>query len=73
MTRRRTLREMEREIAASDPGLYAFYLSFTRRTEGDEMPRAEKAKAWPARMLARLRPRRAHDRIIRHAGPPRWR
>jgi hypothetical protein len=37
----RTLRELERDIAGSNPGLYAFFLSFNRRGEGRDMPQTE--------------------------------
>jgi hypothetical protein len=38
----RILRRIERDIAASDPGLDALYLGFARRTGGRDMPRMEK-------------------------------
>jgi hypothetical protein len=37
----RTLREIERDIADSTPGLYAFFLSFNRRAYGRDMPQTE--------------------------------
>jgi Protein of unknown function (DUF3040) len=51
---RRTLREMERNLIASDPRLDDFFLSFTLRTRRRKMPRAERIRSWPFRMLARL-------------------
>jgi hypothetical protein len=45
----RTLREVERDIAASEPGLYAFFVSFNRRGAGREMPGTEQTPAEPRR------------------------
>ena len=52
--RRRTLREIERHVAASDPRLDDFFLSFTVRTRRCTMPRAERVLPWPFRVLTRL-------------------
>jgi hypothetical protein len=52
--RRRTLRGIERELAASEPGLHAFFLSFNARTGERDRPRVERIAPWPVRMLARL-------------------
>jgi hypothetical protein len=57
----RTLREIERDIADSAPGLYAFFLSFNRRGFGRDMPRTEDTEDFgPGRLrrLARLGRRR---------------
>ena len=54
--RLRTLRDIEQDLAASDPGLSEFFLSFTARADGVEMPRAERVARWPFRMLGRRRP-----------------
>ena len=58
----RNLRGIEAELAASDPGLHAFFVSFTSRAGvrevPTEMPRADRAAPWPFRLLARLRPGR---------------
>jgi hypothetical protein len=58
----RTLRGIEAELAASDPGLHAFFVSFTSRAGvpevPSEMPRADRAARWPFRLLAWLRPAR---------------
>jgi hypothetical protein len=51
--RLRTLRDIEQDLAASDPGLSEFFLSFTVRADGVEMPRAERVARWPFRMLGR--------------------
>ena len=52
--RLRTLRGIERELAASEPGLHAFFLSFNARAGQRDRPRVERIAPWPARMLARL-------------------
>jgi hypothetical protein len=49
----RVLRRTERDLAASDPGLNAFFFEFTSRAGGCEMPRLEHVAPWPLRMLAR--------------------
>jgi hypothetical protein len=54
--RLRTLRDIEQDLAASDPGLSEFFLSFTVRADGVEMPRAERVARWPFRMLRRRGP-----------------
>ena len=56
--RLRTLRDIEQDLAASDPGLSEFFLSFTALTDGVEMPQAERVARWPFRMLGRRRPGR---------------
>ncbi len=50
----RTLCEVERDIADSEPGLYAFFLSFNGRAAGREMPRTERLAVGRLRWLARL-------------------
>jgi len=56
----RALRRIEDELAASDPGLNAFFVSFTARAGNREtpaeLPGTDRAAPWPIRMLARLRP-----------------
>jgi Protein of unknown function (DUF3040) len=52
--RRRTLRRIEGDLAATDPGLSAFFLSFTARATGREMPQVERVTSWPPRMWVRL-------------------
>jgi hypothetical protein len=51
----RTLREVEREIADSEPGLYAFFLSFNRRGFGRDMPQTEVFGPGRLERLARRR------------------
>jgi len=53
--RQRVLREMERDLAGSDPRLTALFSSFTLLAQDEEMPVAERIVAWPLRMLGRLR------------------
>jgi hypothetical protein len=55
----RTLRWIELDLAVSDPGLNEFFLSFTSRARGREMPRVESVPRGPFRMLGWLRPRRS--------------
>jgi len=52
---RRILRGIERDLSGSDPGLARLFSMFTLLTKGEEMPGAEKARAGPVRVLARLR------------------
>jgi hypothetical protein len=54
----RVLRGMERDLAASEPGLHAFFLSFNSRSGGTEMPPLEHVVSWPLRTLDRLWPGR---------------
>lgn len=71
----RVLRTIERELAASEPGLHAFFLSFNTRSGGTEMPRAEHVARWPFRTLDRLWPgrnltERAEDRCAENRDDP---
>jgi hypothetical protein len=50
----RTLRDIERDLACSDPRLEEFFRLFTGGFRGCEMPRAERVARWPSRMLAKL-------------------
>jgi hypothetical protein len=52
--RLRTLRKIERDLAASDPDLNEFYMWFTLGAMGRAMPSVERVHGWPYRMLARL-------------------
>ena len=70
--RLRTLREIEQDLAISDPGLDRFFLSFTLRAGGREMPRAERLKPWPSRMLARLWPGRTVSERVRDWCAENW-
>jgi hypothetical protein len=56
LTRRRALRDIERDLAASDPGLDELFLLFTGLPRGGKIPGAEKVRATPLRLLARLGP-----------------
>jgi hypothetical protein len=53
------LRELERDIADSEPGLYAFFRSFNRRGFAREMPDTETVADGPLRWLARRKRRAA--------------
>ena len=55
----RTLRGIELDLAVSDPGLNEFFLSFTSRARGREMPRVESVPRGPFRIPGWLRPRRS--------------
>ena len=59
---RRILRGIERDLSGSDPGLARLFSIFTLLTQGEEMPGAEKARAGPVRVLARLRRAARRDR-----------
>ena len=71
----RNLRGIEAELAASDPGLHAFFVSFTSRAGvrevPTEMPRADRAAPWPFRLrpgrpgAARAERRRPGRRLVR--------
>ena len=50
----RPLREIERDVAGSDPRLSEFFLLFTESYRDCEMPPVERVTRWPSRMLARL-------------------
>jgi len=50
---RRSLRAIERNLAASDPSLTRLFSIFTVLAHGEERGRAEKVKAGPLRALVR--------------------
>ena len=50
---RRTLRAIERNLAASDPPLTKLFSTFTGLAHGEERGRAENVKARPLRALGR--------------------
>ena len=50
---RRALHSIEQDLAASDPRLGALFFAFTEQFSGEKMPRAEKIKSRPLRLLAR--------------------
>jgi hypothetical protein len=56
LTRRRALRGIERDLAASDPRLDELFLLFTGLASGAKIPGAEKIRTMPFRLLARLGP-----------------
>lgn len=68
LTRRRALREIERDPANSDPRLDDLFLLFTGLARGAKMPAAEKIKTTPLRLLARLGPQ-----ADRHRAGGNWR
>jgi hypothetical protein len=52
---RRKLRQMERDIARTDPRLESLYSMFTRLSGLDAMPRLERVRARVIRRAARVR------------------
>ena len=50
----RTLRGIERDLARSEPGLNAWFLSFAEAVRGGDMPQEERVPRWPSRMLNRV-------------------
>ena len=54
----RALRGIERDLADSDPGLNASFLSFAAHPGRPLMPRVEKIRPRPLRIFTRLRRRR---------------
>ena len=57
LTRRRALRDIERDLAACDPRLDELFWLFTRLARGAKIPAAEKIRTAPLRLLTRLGPR----------------
>jgi hypothetical protein len=53
LRRRRSLRAIERNLAAPDPSLNRLFSTFTVLAQGEERGRAEKVKGRPLRALAR--------------------
>lgn len=51
---RQALRDIERDLARSDPRLSELFSSFTDRARGQGRPRAEQIRTGPLRLLARL-------------------
>lgn len=68
----RILGALERDLAETEPGLYAFFESFARRTGGREMPSAEKINRWPRRMFARMRRRRPMNERMKDSCAENW-
>ena len=52
--RRRALRDIARELADPDPRLDELFSSFTQLARGGKMPRAEKIRTRPLRLIAQL-------------------
>jgi len=59
---RQALRDIERELARSDPRLSELFSSFTERARGQRRPRAEQIRTGPLRLLVRLRRQQGRDR-----------
>jgi hypothetical protein len=53
MGQRRALRDIARSLADSDPRLDELFFSFTQLACGGKMPRAEKIRIRPFRLVAR--------------------
>ena len=51
---RRVLRDIERDLAACDPGLDELFCSFAQLGGDGKMPRAEKIRTRPLRLIAWL-------------------
>jgi hypothetical protein len=56
LSRRRALRDIERDLAGSDPGLDELFFLFGGLARGAKIPGAEKIRTMPLRLLARLGP-----------------
>jgi hypothetical protein len=56
LTRRRALRDIERDLAACDPRLDDLFLLFTGMARGAKLPAVEMTRTTPFRLLARLGP-----------------
>lgn len=54
LRRLRSLRRIEQDLAASDPGLDDLFRGFTERAGEHDMPRVEHLAPWPFPMLTRL-------------------
>jgi hypothetical protein len=52
--RRRALRDIARDLADSDPRLDELFFSFTQLASGGKMPRAEKIRTRPLRLIPRM-------------------
>jgi hypothetical protein len=69
--RQRALRDIERDLADSDPRLDELFSSFIQLASGGKMPRAEKIGTRPLQLIARMgrRGRRASNDF---QGPAAW-
>ncbi len=52
--RRRVLRDIARDLADSDPRLDELFFSFAQLARGGKMPRAEKIRIRPLRLIAQM-------------------
>ena len=52
--RKRALGDIARDLADSDPRLDELFLSFNQRASGGKMPRAERIRAGPLGLIARI-------------------
>jgi len=59
------LRQIERDLADWYPGLDALFFAFTQQVQRQQMPRVEKVRTKPFRLLARLRRRPDRRRVTR--------
>jgi hypothetical protein len=57
--RQRDLRDIERDLADSDPHLDELFFSFAQLVRGEKMPRTERIRTRPLRLGRRTGPRRA--------------
>jgi hypothetical protein len=64
--RRRALRDIARDLADSDPRLDELFFSFTQLASGGKMPRTEKIRTRPLRLIPRMgrRERPASDDFL---------
>jgi hypothetical protein len=68
----RPLREIERDVAGSDPRLSEFFRLFTEGYRDCEMPSVERVARWPSRMLAKLwRGASVSERVVAWCGGDR--
>jgi hypothetical protein len=67
--RLRALRGIEQELANCDPHLCALFFWFTQEAEGEKMPRTERIRTNPLRLLARLRRQPDRRRVTRTGVP----
>src|ERR1700760_4711782 len=70
--RRRALREIERNLAESDPRLDELFLSFAERAGRAEMPRAQEMRSAPLRRFLRRGPRPDRHRRGEHGRARYW-
>lgn len=66
---RRALRDIERDLADSDPPLDELFFSFAQQARGEKMPRTEKIRTKPLGLIARLGRRAGRRRAVRSGAP----